>query len=124
MKKVLPDTNAWMAMAEFHLDLFQEVKAVCDFPTKIYVLSGIIEELQQIQQQQQGRFRTSATLALQLLRDVPKLSSQGKVDDELVRLSHQGDLIITQDRALKKKLRPPYLTIRQKKKLLVVDFME
>ena len=79
-----------------------------------------MEELKQIKKQQRGRFRKSAVLALQLLSRVPILPSQGKVDDELVRLSQQGNLIITQDRTLKKRLSPPYLTIRQKKKLMLV----
>jgi len=43
------------------------------------------------------------------------------VDDSLTALSHQGAIIATQDKALKKRLKKPLITIRQKKYLTLLD---
>ncbi len=43
------------------------------------------------------------------------------VDDNLVYESGQGNLILTQDRDLKKRLQRPFLTIRQKKFIVMLE---
>ncbi len=104
------------------LDIFSEIEKACDFPYRIFVLQGTIDELNTIILEQREKFRRAAKLALKLLeaKKIPVMKSSGHVDQQLVKLSHQGYMILTQDAALKKKLVRPYLTIRQKKRIIVV----
>ena len=123
MKQLIIDTNAWMAITEFKLDIFAALERDCDFSYRIVVLQGIVEELEKIISEQRGKFRQAALLALGILKvkKIKILPEAGNVDDLLVQHSKEGDLILTQDAALKKRLKRPYLTIRQKKKILVIE---
>jgi len=123
MKQIIIDTNAWMAITEFKLDIFTALERDCDFSFKVVVLQGIIDELEKIISKQQGKFRQAALLALGILKvkKIKILPEAGNVDDLLVQHSKKGDLVLTQDAALKKRLKRPYLTIRQKKKILVIE---
>jgi rRNA-processing protein FCF1 len=122
MKKIILDTNALMAISEFKLDLFSELEKCCDFNYKIFVLSGTLDELQKIMEEQRGKYKRAAKLALQLLKakKIPTIVSKGKVDDVLVAMSKK-DLVLTQDIGLKRRLHKPYLTIRQRKYVIFVE---
>lgn len=122
MKRIILDTNALMAFAEFKLDVFSAIKECCDFQYKVVVLSGIVDELKKIKEEQRGKYKLAAKLALSLLnaRKIEVVKSKGLVDDLLVEYSRKGYLILTQDIALKRRLKKPYMTIRQKKKVIVV----
>lgn len=111
-----------MAITEFRLDLFTEIEKCCDFNYKLYVLSGTLQELQKIIEKQRGKFKRAAKLVLGLLkaRKIPVITNEGSVDDLLVKHSLAGDVILTQDYILKKRLTKPYLTIRQKKYVILV----
>lgn len=123
MKKIILDTNALMAVSEFKIDIFSELEKVCDFQFKIYVLSGVVDELKRIVIEQRGKFSRGAKLALSLLmaKKVKLIKEDGFVDDLLVKHSKKGDLVLTQDIILKRRLKKPYLTIRQKKRIVVVS---
>ncbi len=122
MKLVLIDTNVLLAVAQFRVDVFAEVEKCLDFPARIAVLQGTVAELRKIAQTQQGKFRRAAALALVLLkkRKVPVVSSSQNVDQELLKHSREGVLVLTQDRALKRQLQKPYLTLRQRKLVVMV----
>ena len=127
MKKIILDTNAMMAVAEFKLDIFRSLEDSCYFHYQLYVLSGTIDELQQIKETQRGKFNLAAKLALGILSIkisagiVLVISNKGKVDDLLAAYSKKRYLILTQDVNLKKRLFKPYLTIRQKKFVVQVE---
>ena len=123
MKQVIIDTNAWMAITEFKLDIFAALERDYDFSYRVVVLQGIVEELEKIISEQRGRFRRAALIALGILKvkKIKILPEIGNVDDLLVQHSKEGDLVLTQDAALKKRLKRPYLTIRQKKKIMMVE---
>ena len=123
MKQVIIDTNAWMAIAEFKLDIFAALERDCDFSYKTAVLQGTINELQKIVSEQRAKFRQAALLSLGIIKatKVKVLPELENVDDALVVHSHQGSLVLTQDAALKKRLKRPYLTIRQKKRIIVIN---
>ncbi len=123
IKRIIIDTNAWMAVYEFNLDIFSALKEQLDFPYKVYVLQANIDELKKIISEQGGRFKQAALLALGMIKDkqVEIINEIGNADDLLVVYSKKDYLILTQDQELKKRLNKPYLTIRQKKKILVVD---
>ena len=114
---VLIDTNVLVTSVQWKIDVFSEIEKACDFAYQLAVLQGTLTELKKIQTEQRGRFRDAAKLALLLLKNkkVPVLQEQGYVDDLLAKHSRQGDVIFTQDRELKKRLVKPYLTLRQKK---------
>jgi rRNA-processing protein FCF1 len=126
-KKIFVDTNVWMAISGMKLDIFSELEKGVDFPFKIVVLSGVVKELEKIENEQRGKEKKGAKLALQIIKN--KISQKEikvseslrlKVDDELTELSKNGELVLTQDVLLKKRLSKPYLTIRQKKKVMMI----
>ena len=115
--KIILDTNALMAVGEFGVDVFRQLEH-----DLLYVLSGTIEELEKIQENQKGKHKRNAQVALSLLqrKSVKVLQSSGHVDDVLVEYSTKGYHILTQDLGLKRRLQKPYLTIRQKKRVVEV----
>lgn len=122
IKEIIIDTNALMAVAEWGIDIFSEIEKACDFRHEILVAEGTIRELQKIQQEQRSKFKRAAGLALAILKSkkIAVLPGEGEVDDVLAAQSQQGYMVLTQDRGLKRRLRKPYLTIRQKKRVIVV----
>ena len=122
-QQILIDTNTLMAITELEIDIFSEIEASCDFPYTIAVLQGTIDELQKIKGEQRVKFKRAAQLALALLKakNVHIVPGSGNVDELLVQHSRQGDIILTQDQELKKKLTKPYLTIRQKRKIIMIQ---
>ncbi|MEK6969162.1 MAG: hypothetical protein AABW48_01915 [Nanoarchaeota archaeon] len=123
IKKIIIDTNAWMAVYEFNLDLLTALRESLDFSYKVYVLQATLDELKKIISEQRGRFKQAALLSLGLINDkkIEIINEIGNADDLLVAYSKKDYLILTQDVELKKRLNKPYLTIRQKKKILVVE---
>jgi len=69
MKQVIIDTNAWMAITEFKLDIFAAMERDCDFSYKIIVLQEIVEELRKIVSEQRTKFRQAALLALGIIEN-------------------------------------------------------
>ncbi len=124
MKKVIIDTNALMAIEEFRMDIFRELEKCCDFRYKVLVLGGTVDELKKITNEQRGKYKRAAKLALMLIgaKKVGIIEHGDKcfVDDLLVEYSKKGYLILTQDIALKRRLVKPYLTIRQKNRIVLV----
>lgn len=125
-KMIIIDTNALMAVGEQKIDLFGELEKTCLFPFKLAILSGTVDELKKIKEEQRGKYKMAANLALMLL-ELKKVqiisseeSSESYVDKELIKHSQQGKLILTQDKELKKHLTKPFLTIRQKKRIVLV----
>jgi rRNA-processing protein FCF1 len=123
LTRIILDTNAIMAIYEFKIDIFSLISDSIQIPTKIYVLSGIVDELEQIMKEQKGKSKLAARLGLSILKQkkISVLSSSNHVDDTLATMSANGDLILTQDIALKKRLTKPYLTIRQKNKIILIE---
>jgi|SRR3989338_3244862 len=122
MKKVILDTNAVIDMADFKVDIFAELHRILDIPYQVCVVEGTMKELEKIVSGPRLRFSRAAKMGIAILesKKVKILSGEGKVDDVLVQYSAQGALVLTQDRELKKRLRKPYLTIRQKKTVMMV----
>ena len=126
-QKIIIDTNALMAISELGIDLFSAIADACVFKYKLCILSGTLLELEKIRDTQRGAFRDGAKLALQIVaRYVASgtlcvLASSDDVDNELVVHSQQGHLVLSQDIALKKRLVRPYLTIRQRKMVILVE---
>ncbi len=121
MKRVIIDTNVWLCIMTKGLDLFFAVDNACDFEYGLFVLEGTLVELEKLVDKCKGKDKAAAQLGLAILkqkigvREVMVLPSSGHVDDELVRESLDGAIVLTIDKALKKKLKSPYMTVRQGK---------
>tara|TARA_Y100000310_G_C20249139_1_gene608263 strand:- start:247 stop:618 length:372 start_codon:yes stop_codon:yes gene_type:complete len=121
VKRIILDTNALMAISNFKIDLFRELENI-NFQYDLFILKGTIDELKKIIKEQRGKYKQAAKLGLALIKakKIKSIESFGNVDDELVKQSKKGALVLTQDIGLKRRLHKPYLTIRQKKKIMVV----
>lgn len=129
MKTILVDTSSLLYAVKNKVDLFAELKRRCDFPFRVAVVSGVVGELKKLARL--GKEKRAAMLVLALLKEkelpiipenIPekdKTSENRTVDDLLAHHSRKGDLILTQDRELKRRLTRPYLTIRQGKYVMV-----
>lgn len=125
MKKIILDTNFLMMPAQLRVDVFEEVRRICNFEHEIAVLDRTIEELNIIIKEQKGADRAAAKLALALVKakkvKVIKTEEKKSVDKILADFSAQGCIIATQDRELKRKLKKPIIILRQKKYLMLVQ---
>ena len=120
-KIIIIDTSSLLSAVEWKIDLFSQLEKVCDFSYQTAVLQASLDELERIKSTADGR------LVFGILKDKLKnkliliLPHSGYVDDLLVEKSREGAVILTQDMQLKKRLIKPYLTIRQKKMLMMVE---
>ncbi len=126
MKKIILDTNVLLAIDEFKLDLFSVLKRDCNFSFTLYVVQETISELVRIKEEERAKYARAAKLALSLLKAkkvkiLDDVKGTQIADDSLVEYSKQGYLVLTQDVGLKKRLQKPYLTIRQKRKIWLVE---
>lgn len=125
MKRIIIDTNFLLIPAQFKLDIFSEIERICIFKYKIYVLDKTIDELKKIIKEQKGKHKRSASLALQLIK-AKKLSklktTEGSVDDLIVKIAKKTDYIATQDLGLKRRLKGKtnIISMRQKKFLKII----
>jgi len=122
MKHIIIDTNALMAIAELKIDIFSEIERMADFKYEVVILEGTMIELKKIMADQKMKYKRAAKLVVDIItkKKIKIIENTGKVDDVLTEHSKKGDLILTQDRELKKRLTKPYLTIRQGKTIVMV----
>jgi len=119
--KLVMDTNFVMEVARNKIDLERELKRIMEYPYELYIISGTREELKKIAEEQKGKDRGTAKLALEMIKDVKTLEVNGKnVDEKLVDVSDKNTIIATQDRELKKKIKGRIIVVRQKKYLKLI----
>ena len=108
-KNVILDTNFLLIPYQFNVDIFAEIKRICDFKHELAVLDKTLGELSSITEKQKGKNRMAASFALKLLKGkslkIIRTHSQKPVDDLLVEHAEKGAIIATQDAALKRKIR-------------------
>ena len=103
--KFLLDTNFLMAVGQFRLDVFEQLKALGK--PELYSLDLVVEELGKIAESG-GRDASHARLAMELIREkgIAVLKSrEANADDELERRAGEGFVVCTQDRALLERLK-------------------
>ncbi len=124
MTTIILDTNILMAIPQFKIDVFTELQRICDFPYQVTILDRSINELESIKSTQKGKDKLAASIALQLIKKnniiITKTTEKKPVDDILANLSQNGAIIATQDIALKRRLKKPYITLRKKEYLIFV----
>lgn len=115
MLNIVLDTDFLLSSIEFKVDIFTELKRICNFPYQIAVLDKTLEELEN---------KKNSKLALNLIEKnkVKAITTKkDKIVDDLL-LEQNNIIVATQDKALKEKLkkrRLPIITIRQKKYLVM-----
>ncbi len=131
MKRVIIDTNALIAIHMFKLDVFSAIEESLDIAYEVCIIDGTLKELEKLKTSRDlsQKERNAAKLALSivqkklldktltLLTDDPTMD----VDSNLAEESAGGALILTQDKGLKMRLTKPYLTIRQQKRVVVIE---
>lgn len=125
MVLVIFDTNILLLPGTFRVDIFEEARRACDFVVEIAVLQKSLKELEYIIEEQGGKAGAAAKLALQILKKknikvIPTADRSPSVDTLLVQQSKAGAVIVTQDAGLKRRLKRPYLTLRNKKFFVLV----
>ena len=124
MKKILLDTNFLLIPAQFKIDIFSEIDRIMLEKYQLYTLDKVIDELESIQKdpKQSQKNKKAAKLALQLVKakkiNLIKTKSDKPVDDIIAGL--KGYIIATQDIGLKRRLKSKIITLRSKKKLILL----
>ena len=120
MQQVFVDTNAWMAVGQHKLSLFEEIERLCG-KIDVLVLQGTIDELHKIHDTTKGKDKAAAKLALQIIaqkiarKELQLHPNKGYVDDLLVKYSQDGALVVTADFVLQKRLKKPFIIVKQYK---------
>jgi rRNA-processing protein FCF1 len=106
-----------MIPGSFRVDIFSEIERVMDEPYQICLLDRTVDELNKIFNEQTGKHKAAAKLALSLIKHKkPRIlrakslnmaadSKNTIVDDSLLSISGEDTIVATQDSELKKKLK-------------------
>ncbi|MDP2749971.1 MAG: hypothetical protein Q8O89_04015 [Nanoarchaeota archaeon] len=109
--KIIIDTNFIMIPIQFKVDIYSEIRELCDFPYELCVMNGTIDELKKIQKDknQKSSDKMAAKIALSMLEKHKHsvIKSESKiVDDAIADYCKDKDCIVaTQDGLLKKRLK-------------------
>ncbi|MBN1385517.1 hypothetical protein JW968_00900 [Candidatus Woesearchaeota archaeon] len=125
MEKIVLDTNFVMIPAEFGIDVFKEIRNCLDCQYKLFIVDKTIKELEKILEKGKGKEKSSAKLALDLIKakalNIIPMESPEYTDRLLLDLGEKGYIIATQDKELKRKLKEKgakVLTLRQKRTVI------
>lgn len=123
-KEVIIDTNFLMIPFQFNVDIIEELER--KLPAyDLIVPSCVVDELYGLSNNEHGKTRLNAGMALKLVKNSPveirevALSENETVDDALLRIS---DVIATNDAQLKKRAKEHGISVvylRQKKYIAI-----
>jgi rRNA-processing protein FCF1 len=106
MEKIILDTNFLLIPTQFNVDIFSEIDRICTFKYKLYIVDKTIDELKKIIEEQKGKYKFAAKIALQLVKKkgigIIK-TKKGYVDDLILDLLDENHILATQDVLLKKR---------------------
>ncbi len=129
MKKILLDTNFLLIPYQFRVDIFTQIDRIMHSQYKIFVLDKSVEELKKVIEEQKGKNRDAAKVALKLIAiksiAIIRTESGKKTDDAILESSLKDDYIVaTQDKDLKRRLinqGTEVIVLRQKKILVLAN---
>jgi rRNA-processing protein FCF1 len=116
MKTIILDTNFLLIPGNLRIDIFSEIYRIMEEPYQLSIIDMALDELNNIIDQQQGRHKMAAKLALQLIkrkkikiiktkRLYMKMNSKtGIADDTILNISDDKIIVATQDKGLRQKL--------------------
>lgn len=106
------------------VDIFSEIRRICDFPYELCVIDKTIDELEKIAAEQGGKTKAAVKLALTLIREkgifVIKTEKNKNADDIITEIAQGDDVVATQDKELRHRLREKrvrLIVLRQKQYL-------
>ena len=117
--KIILDTNALMAITQFKIDLFSQLRG-----HEIYTVNTVIRELEKLGKGTSKRAK-AAQLAIGMIKrkHLKVLKSKEKsADKSLILYAKRGYIIATQDRILRKKIKDQggqAIYIRQRKYVII-----
>src|SRR3989344_4718909 len=108
--KIIIDTNLLMAIGQFKVDIFRELDRIITEKYELCIIDRTIDELKKIKENQKGKHKTAAKLALAIVKSkqpkIIKSKEDKSVDDLIVDLAKKEKIAVaTQDKELKKKLK-------------------
>ena len=130
MRKILLDTNFLLIPYQFKVDIFTQIDKIATFEYELFILDKTLEELKNIVEEQKGKNKDAAKIALKLIAikniGVIKTKSNRKTDDIILDIALKDDFIIaTQDKDLKRRLINQDISViilRQKKRLAITNY--
>lgn len=124
MKKIILDTNFLLIPSKFKVDIFSEIKRICDFNYNLFIIDKTIDEIKKIIEFQKGENKKAAKIALQLIENkkIGVIKTDEDLDVDSLLLKQKNAIVATQDMVLKGKLKENkmrIITLRQKKYLIL-----
>lgn len=120
MHTIVLDTNIILDSLKFKIDLFEEIRRICDFNYEVKILDKTLKELEN---------KPNGKLALAFIKQkkIKLINSKnaGYVDELLLELP-QDYIIATNDKDLKRELlkrNHPIITLKQKKYLMIQNVL-
>lgn len=121
-KRIILDTNFLLIPVQFKVDIFEEIKRISDFVYQLHIIDRSVEELEKIILTGDTKDKTAAKIALKLIKfkkiDKIKTTGNKNVDELILDLARKDDIVATQDKELKQKLKKrsiPIIILRQRK---------
>ena len=129
MKKILLDTNFLMACKQFKVDIFTQIDNIAHFKYELFILDKTLDELKKIVEEQKGKDKDAAKVALKLIAikniGIIKTEEDGETDEIILKTASKDDFIVaTQDKDLKRRLinqGASVIILRQKKTLAIIN---
>jgi|TARA_Y100000310_G_scaffold216244_1_gene217272 hypothetical protein len=118
-----------MICFQFKVDIFAQIDKISAFNYRLFVLDKSIDELKKIVEEQKGRHKDAAKIALKLIAikniGIIKTKSNEKTDDIILDIASKEDFIVaTQDKDLKRRLinqSVSIIVLKQKKNLVIMN---
>ena len=127
MRRIIIDTNFLMVPWQFRVDIFSEIRRICDFNYELFIFEQTISELKNIMEKSSGKGKKAAQFALKLIKltNIQIIESEKKdVDSLILKNADVSDIIATQDTHLKTELikkKISVIILRQKKYLMLIE---
>ena len=122
--KVILDTNFLLIPASLGVDVFSQIKEI-EPKAELFVIDKTVYELKKIINEQKGKNKKSAQIALQMVDKfkfkIIKTKTFKNVDEIIEEIAQNGYAVATQDTALKRKLKGKIklIFLRQKKYVVI-----
>jgi uncharacterized protein len=124
--RIILDSNALFVPQQFNIDIFEELKTLCNRNFELILLAPVEKELKKIAKTGTPNMRKRASMALKLAEKKCTLLENteehpGSTDDLILQAAHTYEYpVFTNDRQLRNKLRDinvPVIYVRQKSRL-------
>jgi len=129
MLKVILDTNFLLLPFQFKIDIKEEIARMVNGEYELCVTEGVLRELEGLSKDGPSSKRgRQSRCALSLVKEMKVLKMDVKdVDDALVSLASDNNIVCTNDKVLKEKIRKkgaPVIFMRQKGYLAVDGYIK